>query len=103
MDLTPYSWLNDTTSMTVYDYNSSTENHWTSATMNNDYYNIRFFNKPINWSTSSKLRIFRIARNAVGNNSLRSLIPDLQLYDIVILTGEAAYMYVSNEDLQYGV
>ena len=77
-DITPYSWLNDSGSMEVYDYTFGAENPWTlSNNIDSTYYNIRFPNKSIKWSVSSPIRIYRVARSAVGNTSLRSIIPDL--------------------------
>ena len=102
-DITPYSWLNDSSSMRVYQYSFGSETPWTATNANMEYYNLRFPNKPIKWSTSSPICIYEIARSAVGNTTLRNIIPDLKVGDIVVLTGEAAYMYVSTDDMNAGV
>jgi len=102
-DITPYSLYEDAASMVVYDY-YNTGTRWREASAESAYYNLRFTNKPISWSTSSPLRIYRIARSAIPNGStLRSLISNLESGDIVVLTNEAAYMYVSTDDLSYGL
>lgn len=102
-DITPYSLYEDAASMAVYDY-YNTGTRWREASAESAYYNLRFTNKPISWSTSSPLRIYRIARSAIPSGStLRNLIPNLESGDIVVLTNEAAYMYVSTDDLSYGL
>jgi len=103
-DITPYGWLGDNASMIIYDYSFGEENPWIeSDSINSNYYNLRFPNKPILWSVESPIHIYRISRSAVGNTNLRRIIPNLQVGDIVVLTNEAAYMYVSTADIQSGI
>ena len=102
-DITPYSWYDDTASMKVYDY-YATGTRWREASVNNNYYNLRFINKPITWSTSSPMNIYRISRSSISSGTtLRDLIPSLQIGDIVVLNDEAAYMYISIDDLNSGL
>lgn len=103
-DITPYGWYGDAGSIEVYDYQSTASTKWVLSDMSNDYYNLRFVNKPISWSPSSKMHVYRINRSSItGNSTLRSLISDLNMGDIAILNGEGAYMYVSGEDLSQGL
>lgn len=102
-DLTPYSWINNPITMEVKDYNPGVESRWSSAAVNANYYNIRFNNIAINWSRSHPLRIFRIAASQITNTTLTQAIPNIQPYDIVILSGNAAYMYVTSADLDTGI
>ena len=106
-EITPYTWHNDSASMLVYDYDINTTGYWKLQDgINSNYYNLRFTNKPISWSTSSKLRIYRISRNSIQNNTtLFNLLASQNIHsgDIVVLTNDAAYMYVSSEDLAEGL
>ena len=108
-DITPYTWMGDASSMVVYDYDTSVEGNWRIGTNNSEYYNIRFANKPINWSQSAPLRIFRIASGAgaLQNTSLYSAIGGagaIQANDIVILSNDAAYIYVTASEYNtYGL
>jgi len=55
-------------------------------------------NYPIKWSTSNKLRIFKVASNRLNNTSLRDAIgqSNIKEGDIVLLERDKAYVYVNN-------
>lgn len=104
-DITPYSWNNDYDAMVVYNYdptNQNAVNGWIQVSGDSRYFNLRFANKPIKWSSSNPMRIFTIASSQLNNRSFRDLIgaSNLRENDIVILTNalnsEYAYMYVTS-------
>jgi hypothetical protein len=63
--------------MVVYDYDSTVEGGWVAGTSNSSYYNLRFYNKSLNWSNSTPMRIFRIPSGALTNRSIYSAIGNI--------------------------
>jgi len=106
-DITPYSWIGDTSSMVVYNYNTNIEGNWETGTKNAEYYNIKFANKVYNWSNSSPVRIFKIPSGALQNTSIYTAIGGanaIQPNDIVIMENDAAYIYITSSEYNtYGL
>jgi hypothetical protein len=74
-DITPYTWIGDNGTMEVYDYNSSaSDSPWTLSSGSSNYHNLRFANKPITWSTTTPLRVFRLTSSNVLNTSAYNAI-----------------------------
>ena len=100
-DITPYTWIGDTGSIEVYNYNSTIEGNWETAPSISAYYNLRFFNKPLSWSITNKLRIFKASSSALANTSLYNAIGGqnaIQPNDIVVLENDAAYIYIASNE-----
>lgn len=105
-DITPYAWIGDTSSMSVYVYDSSVEGNWRTGEKNTTYYNIRFKNKPYNWSASNNLRVFFVPANTLVNTSLYNAIgsANIQSNDIVIIENDSAYLYITPSEYNtYGI
>jgi hypothetical protein len=105
-DITPYAWIGDTSSMSVYVYDSSVEGNWRTGEKNTTYYNIRFMNKPYNWSASNNLRVFFVPANTLVNTSLYNAIgsANIQSNDIVIIENDSAYIYITPSEYNtYGI
>ena len=105
-DITPYTWIGDTSSMSVYIYDSSEESGWRAGEKNTNYYNIRFINKPYSWSSSNNMRVFYIPANTLINTSIYNAIgsANIQANDIVIIENDAAYIYVTPSEYNtYGI
>ena len=106
-NITPYTWMGDSECLQVYNNfnpNSTTETTWTLADDNYDYYNLRF-DYPINWSTSTPLRIYEISFQTLTERPYYNIIPNIKTGDIIVNTEDKiAYMYVDNNTItNYGL
>jgi len=105
-DITPYTWIGDSSAMRVYDYSANVEGNWVEGSGNTNYFNLRFYNRPLTWSSTNPMRVFRISQVTFTNKSLYSAIMTtgaVQTNDIVIVENDAAYIYIpSNEFTNYG-
>lgn len=113
--LTPYTWMK--TAPTVINAKTymggGTEIKWAdSSTINSYWFNIRFKDYPIIWSTSNKLNIYEIDATKLGSETFYNAIGanNIRTGDIVIYTSqngsilEGVYMYINQNDLlAYGM
>lgn len=112
--ITPYTWFE--TAGTVINaqkfMGSSAETKWVSTTPQSYWFNIRFNEKPIIWSTTNKMNIYLIDSAVIGSETFYSAIgaSNIKANDIIIYTSnneeilEGVYMYVSASELStYGI
>ena len=103
-DITPYNWLNGTDSIRVYAWTAS---GWTLSDDSNNnkiYYNLRFPNKAISWSSSNPMRIFlftdSMTYSTLANQIAQNGTYELKEGDIAIInnsnSANEAYMYVNS-------
>lgn len=112
--ITPYTWMNTApTVISAKSYlGSGSEQRWTNSTVQSYWFNIRFKDRPILWSTSNPLAIYEIDATKIGSDTFYSAIGANNIHtgDIVIYTSqngvrlEGVYMYISQNDvLTYGM
>lgn len=104
-DITPYSWIGDTSSVVVLKNYKANDGTWTETSDCAYYHNLRF-ELPITWSTSSKMRIYEVNfTNAFTERPFINMISGIQEGSIVIdIRYNEAYMYLTNDTIsRYGL
>jgi len=112
--ITPYTWMKTApVVISAKSYlGSDSEQRWTNSTVQSYWFNIRFKDRPILWSTSNPLAIYEIDATKIGSDTFYSAIGANNIHtgDIIIYTSqngarlEGVYMYISQNDvLTYGM
>jgi hypothetical protein len=107
--ITPYTWMNTApTVMVAKSYlGSGSEQRWASTAIQSRWFNIRFKDRPITWSTSNPLTVYEIDATNIGSDTFYTAIGANNIHtgDIVIYTSQngsilqGVYMYISQNDV----